>query len=88
MRPSLEEKKFNFSESVFRVKKSGWFFVTRGGGGGGWEVVVHFLPKEWFFFFLQKREELVGGIEAQLQAGYEKMTFFSLPIRAAEPQSL
>ena len=31
--PHWREKNFNSSESVFQVKKSGWFFVTRGGGG-------------------------------------------------------
>ena len=45
LRPSLEEKKFNFSESVFRVKKVGGFLSHEGGRS---EKVWHLSQKNVF----------------------------------------
>ena len=51
LRPDLETLQvdflFNSSESVFRVKNGGWFFVTRRGGGQSRFDICH--KKSGFF---------------------------------------
>ena len=54
----------NFSESVYLMKKSRWFFVTRGGGVRGG---LKFVTKKWFYI-LKASLRVFSGWKVKLQS--------------------